>query len=208
MPCQQPGRGWTHAIHISESLVVNDGVVAMSAMNTKSHTVACIGGTFDALHAGHKNYIRLAFKHADYVIIHLSSDCYAQKRKRYYVRSFETRTKRLRDFLTRIGIQQNHYELKKIDSQDELENALVYTNAQYAVIVREYEYMFQQINQKRLEQGKERISLIIKRRAPHLSSTAIYFPARVFDYIPIATANTIESNKLKSPNIPELIQVW
>jgi len=51
---------------------------------TKKHTVI-IGGTFDALHDGHKEYIRTAFEFGDRVFIMLKSEDW--KDKRYITKS-------------------------------------------------------------------------------------------------------------------------
>lgn len=170
----------------------------MSNKNDRSKTIASIGGTFDRFHFGHKRYIRMAFMHADYVIIYVNSDEYSQALKKYPVQSFETRTRRLEVFLSRIGIEQNRYEIRKVNSLAELKHELVQEEIHLSVIVNEYKSMFFEINEMRSLEGKNNISIILKRRASNLSSTAIYFPSCIYSYIPIATIKKIEQNELKN----------
>lgn len=139
----------------------------------------------------------MAFMHANYVIIYVNSDEYSQAIKKYPVRSFESRTKRLKNFLTRIGIEQNRYEIRKVNSLAELKHELIQEEIHLSVIVNEYKTMFFEINKMRSLKGKNSISIIIKRRASTLSSTAMYFPNCIFSYIPIATIKKIEQNELK-----------
>src|ERR1700730_6805024 len=51
--------------------------------------IATIGGTFQAMHLGHRQYLKLALRLADIVHISLTSDHYASTLKNYPVASFD-----------------------------------------------------------------------------------------------------------------------
>lgn len=159
----------------------------MSQKNKKQKTIATIGGTFDTLHRGHKEYIRLAFECADHIIIYVNSDEYVKALKSYHVRPYELRIKRLQQFLRLEGIKQNRYEIKVINTSHDHVHELVGADIHYSLIAPDYEQMFNGINEQRLQIGKQPIVIKIKHRVPNLSSTTIRFPYKVFYYTPIAT---------------------
>ena len=67
------------------------------------HTVA-LGGTFEQLHDGHKKLILSALQIGDRVIIGLSSDnLTANMQKNHHISSYESRSTRLKAFLSGIG---------------------------------------------------------------------------------------------------------
>lgn len=130
----------------------------------KIKTIATIGGTFDTLHRGHKEYIRLAFAHADYVLIYVTSDEYARNLKNYHVRARELRIKNLHAFLKGFGIPSERYDTREIKALDQLTDELASANINLSIIGPEYLNLFDAINLKRTENGKIGIEVWIKPR--------------------------------------------
>lgn len=130
----------------------------------KPKTIATIGGTFDTLHRGHKEYIRLAFAHADHVLIYVTSDEYARNLKNYHVRSRELRIKNLQAFLKGFGIEPERYEIREINALNQLTDELANANVNLSIIAPEYLNLFDAINLKRAENSKSGIEIWIKPR--------------------------------------------
>lgn len=185
----------------------------MSHKNGKSRVIVSLGGTFDVLHKGHEEYIRMGFAHANYAIIYVLSDEYARGLKKYHVRSYASRVQRLTSFLETMCISPKQYEMRAINSLAQLEQELSSEEIGVAIVVPEYLRLFLDMNQKRLANKKPCISIIEKQRTVdpqlgELSSTAIRFPASIFDYIPQTTIDNIQKNKIPNLSINELIHVW
>lgn len=130
----------------------------------KIKTIATIGGTFDTLHRGHKEYIRLAFAHADYVLIYVTSDEYARNLKNYHVRARELRIRNLHAFLKGFGILSERYDTREIKALDQLTDELANANINLSIIAPEYLNLFDDINLKRTENCKMGIEVWIKPR--------------------------------------------
>ena len=91
--------------------------------NEPLRRVATIGGTFDGLHAGHKEYIRLAFEFADNVTIYVKSDEYDQRKKfRVMTYEYHKRINDIKGFLHSIGVDKVRYRLRELLNLSELEN--------------------------------------------------------------------------------------
>ena len=65
------------------------------------HGKIILGGTFETLHKGHRELLRLALSSGRKVYIGVTSDEFARKNKRYKCSSFAIRKKRLEKFLGR-----------------------------------------------------------------------------------------------------------
>ncbi|MCG3155355.1 MAG: hypothetical protein DKINENOH_01961 [bacterium] len=185
----------------------------MSAMNTKSHTIACIGGTFDALHVGHKEYIQMAFAAADFVLIYLASNRCVQREKKYDVRSYRDRCQRLKSYLTESNIAPDRYQIRQIKSRNQLENELAEENVHKAIVVAEYVDMITRINEKRRTNGLPPIQMIRKERTRDdhhhdISSTEMRFPKSIRSYIPNATLINIDTDKIKSTAAGKFLQKY
>lgn len=176
----------------------------MSYKSGNPRKIVSLGGTFDVLHKGHKEYIRMGFAYAEYALIYVLSDNYARNLKKYHVRSYDSRVKRLCNFLEKAGITTNQYEIRGINSLSHLERELVNENITVSIVVPEYLDLFHDINQKRLLNKKDSIVVVRKKRTVDpklgdLSSTAIRFPACIFEYIPQTTVRKITNNQINSP---------
>ncbi|RMD93062.1 MAG: hypothetical protein D6814_16120, partial [Calditrichaeota bacterium] len=84
-----------------------------------SQCIATIGGTFDVLHSGHREYIQIAFKYAEKVIIYLSTDSFAEKIKKYHITPYRLREKKLREYLAKIYAP-SRYVVRPLDNLDQI----------------------------------------------------------------------------------------
>jgi pantetheine-phosphate adenylyltransferase len=131
--------------------------------------VATIGGTFDTLHAGHKDYIRLAFEYAERVVIYLNSDEYSNGRKHYSVRPYEFRAEQLKTFIQELG-GENRYEIRRLYSfpedvkNDYLNDSDLKDNANIAIVSPEYYNYFLEINSERQARYMSSILILVKPR--------------------------------------------
>lgn len=140
----------------------------MTNLNGQHERIVTIGGTFDTLHTGHKEYIRLAFEFADHVWIYVSSDAYANEQKRYPVRPYEARIEELKDFLSQnIACRQYHVRclssLKELQ-RDYLESPELSRCVYMAIVSPEYYDFFQTLNVVRETRGLKSFLTLVKRR--------------------------------------------
>lgn len=140
----------------------------MNSENGKQERVATIGGTFDILHKGHKEYIRLAFQFADHVLIYVSSDKHVNGKKDYHVRPYELRIARLKDFLQENGFE-NRCEIHPLNELKELEldylkNDNVMHKIYMAIISPEYYDFFLNLNHTREKRGMKSFLILVKLR--------------------------------------------
>jgi cytidyltransferase-like protein len=132
--------------------------------------IATIGGTFDALHQGHKEYIRLALGSSDYTIIYLSTNDYLQyrKTKNYQVKPYEERYKQLEDFVKQLGYE-NRCEIRPHNKEDDFSIAYLneftrHDTVYMAIVSPEYKNRFSEINRLRESKGLQSIDLVVKPR--------------------------------------------
>ena len=132
--------------------------------------IATIGGTFDALHRGHQEYIKKAFDKADYVIIYMSTNEYLQyrKTKNYQVKPYEERYNQLEIFVKQLGCE-NRCEIRPHNKEDDFSVAFLneftrHDTVYMAIVSPEYENRFSEINRLREAKGLESIELVVKPR--------------------------------------------
>jgi len=130
--------------------------------------IATIGGTFDALHQGHKAYIKLALDFSDYLIIYLSTDEYLNGKKNYQIKTFEERYEKLENFVKQIGCQ-DKCEIRPHGNVDDFVtdylNEFTRHDVLYmAMVSPEYYEKFLAINRLRESKGMNSILLVVKPR--------------------------------------------
>jgi len=70
----------------------------------KLYNKACLGGTFELLHKGHKKLLDVAFYVADKVIIGVTSDEFVKKlNKKHRIRSYDVRVGNILEYLKERG---------------------------------------------------------------------------------------------------------
>jgi cytidyltransferase-like protein len=144
----------------------------MDLTNEGSKRLATIGGTFDALHQGHQDYIKLAFAFSDHTVIYLSTNEYLNGkttgRKNYQVRSYEERYNKLAEFIKEIGCE-NKCEIRRHNHEDDFKSSYLneFTNPDVlymAIVSPEYYTRFLEINRLRETNGMKGILLVVKPR--------------------------------------------
>jgi len=140
---------------------------------------ATIGGTFQAMHLGHKQYLSLALRLADTVHIFLTSDRYASTHKKYPVASFDVRSKEIRSFLTSIGIRDRTI-VHELSSSDQLKKFMTTAALDVALVEPQYLDLFQSFNCIRSQLKMEEFCIVLKPRTKvdglDISSTALQGP--------------------------------
>ncbi|MCD4739854.1 pantetheine-phosphate adenylyltransferase [archaeon] len=114
---------------------------------------ACLGGTFNNLHEGHKKLIETAFKFADSVLIGLSSDEFAKKRGKKAV-SYEQRKQQLEQFLS-----QNHWQAEIIELNDPIGPALE-PRFNAIIVSEETRGQAEKINQERINRQLHSLTIL------------------------------------------------
>ncbi len=145
----------------------------------------------------------MAFAAADFVLIYLAANRCVQREKKYDVRSYRDRRRRLKNYLTESNITRDRYQIRQIKSRKQLENELAEEIVHKAVVVAEYTEMIKRINERRRTNGLPPIQMILKERTRDdhhhdISSTEMRFPRSIRSYIPNATLIKIDTDKIKS----------
>ncbi len=151
------------------------------------HRVA-IGGTFDIIHAGHKRLLETAFSEANggMVLIGLTSDEFANKRRGRKVRPYSEREDALKDFLGRFSAP---YDIIRIENRFGF--AL---NTEFDVLVVSEGTMAtgEEINRLRRENGRKEIRIVA---VPHVLAQ---------DSLPVSSTRVLNGEIDKEGRIPKL----
>jgi len=113
-----------------------------------------VGGTFDVLHRGHKALLKKAFSLGE-VIIGLTSNIMARRRKKRKVRDFKLRKKELEDFIKK--------EFKVKPKIVEIKNKFGFTlekDFDYIVVSPETYKTAVEINKERQKRNKKPIKIV------------------------------------------------
>jgi len=137
-------------------------------LNRPSECIATIGGTFDTLHAGHKEYIRLAFSFSEHVRIYVSADELARAYKKYPVRNYEARVEKLAEFLQQ-NYEHRRYQIRRLRALEDLREDYLETPdlrecLQLAIVTPEYYDFFQELNRQREARGIKSFLTLVKQR--------------------------------------------
>ena len=141
--------------------------------------IATIGGTFQAMHLGHRQYLKLALRLADIVHISLTSDHYASTLKNYPVASFDVRCKEIQSFLASIGVR-DRTRIHELSSSDQLKKFMITTVLDVALVEPQYLDLFQSFNRLRSQLKMDEYCIVLKPRTKvdglDISSTALQGP--------------------------------
>jgi len=135
----------------------------MFSGNGHQERIVTIGGTFDTLHIGHKEYIQLAFEYADRVLIYVSTDIYTIGKKSYGVKPYKIRIKPLQNYIKEIGCE-GRYQIRCLDKIENLQNDLVREKIYMVIVSPEYYNFFLQINHAREKSGVQSFLILVKPR--------------------------------------------
>jgi cytidyltransferase-like protein len=117
------------------------------------------GGTFDEIHAGHKELLTTAFKLGRLVLIGVSSDKFAaaKKGKNRLSHRFEARIDRLAQFID-CEFGKVNFEIKELN--DDFGPTITDRNIQALVVSEETEQKGHEINRIRAEKGFEPLVIV------------------------------------------------
>lgn len=162
-------------LQLSQLAFQGNGNNTRNGQNTNRHQgngyperIVTVGGTFDTLHPGHKDYIQLAFEHADRVLIYVNSDEYINGKKLYSVLSYEARVAELMNFIREIECE-NRCEIRCLHKLEELEidyleNDNLRNKIYMAIVSPEYYDFFLKINNIREARGMKSFLILVKLR--------------------------------------------
>jgi cytidyltransferase-like protein len=171
----------------------------MDRTNKDIKRIATIGGTFDTLHQGHKDYIKLSFDFAHYVIIYIKTDAYVSGKKSYQVRPYQERYAKLAEFVRQIGVE-DKCEIRPHGNANDFISAYLNEFIQHdvlymAMVSPEYYEKFLAISRLRESKDMSSILLIVKSRLcdgkNDLSSSAI----RCLERESVPSASSLTSNE-------------
>jgi cytidyltransferase-like protein len=140
----------------------------VSPHNRLSECIATIGGTFDTLHAGHKEYVRLAFSFSEHVRIYVTADEFARRYKKYPVRPYEARVEKLLEYLQQ-NFEARRYQIRRLRSLENLREDFLETPGlreclHLAIVTPEYYDFFQELNRRREARGIKSFLTLVKQR--------------------------------------------
>ena len=120
-----------------------------------------MGGTFNALHVGHKQYLEIGCRIAERAIVHVTTDAFAYILKPYKVKSYEERVAALERFLTSLG---RTAEFRALDSNEQIRDFCVDCDVSIALVEPAYLALFQDINIERRLRRLSEMYILVKPR--------------------------------------------
>jgi pantetheine-phosphate adenylyltransferase len=144
--------------------------------NTRVFPVSTVGGTFNTLHLGHVDYLKIALAISDIVHISMTSDRYAAALKSYEVRPFDVRLKELKSFLESMEAI-NRTMVHCLESRRHLTTFIMEAEFNVAVVEPRYFKLFQKLNDRRKTLNLQEYCILLKPRTRlggvEISSTAL-----------------------------------
>lgn len=120
--------------------------------------LACVGGTFETIHAGHRRLLEEAFKGSDYVLIGLTSDELALKLgKPYKVSPYMDRENMLRTYLD--SRYRGRYSIVKLS--DVYGVAIDVAELEAIFVTEETRARAEEINRIRVSRGLNPLEIVI-----------------------------------------------
>ena len=120
---------------------------------------ACMGGTFDILHMGHKSLLERASSAATQVVVGLTTDERAKKnRKTATLNSYEIRKRNLRNFLQEMGVLD---KFTIVPLSDDWGPSVLEDDFDVIVVSQETKINADKINLIRMEDGKKELDIIV-----------------------------------------------
>lgn len=142
------------------------------------YKLVAVGGTFDRLHLGHKDFLNFALSLSEKVILGLTSDMYVARYKNGLgIESFDVRKENLQQYLESIN-KKEHVEIVSINDPEGITLDHKYP-LEALVITSETKKRAEEINQKRQEQGLLPLTL------------------EVFDMVKAENGERISSSKIR-----------
>ena len=88
----------------------------MTKKSTFQFDYACLGGTFDRIHGGHKLLLQTAFKLAKRVLIGVTTDELARRGKKLpeLIYPYEKRVQDVVGYLQSIGVTEDRYDIRPL----------------------------------------------------------------------------------------------
>jgi len=138
----------------------------------EKYKLSVLGGTFDILHQGHREFIKYALNRSQKIIIGLTNDEYVKKNKPQTINRFEERKNQLQDFLDQLKENKN---VKVIPINDIYGITLDTKYPLEAIFVTDETYKgAEKINAKRLKLGLIKLDIeVFNKVKNNLSSTSI-----------------------------------
>jgi len=120
--------------------------------------LACIGGTFETIHAGHRRLFDEAFKRSDYVLVGLTSDELVSKLgKPYDVSPYRDREERLRIYLD--SMYKGRYNIVKLN--DVYGVAIDIAELEAIFVTEETKARAKEINSIRISRGMKPLEIVV-----------------------------------------------
>jgi len=142
---------------------IPDCIMHMEFDGSKRY-ICIIGGTFDSMHQGHQDYIKLAFNFSQKVYLLLSINKYIQKFKMYKVKPYYIRFINVKKYIEKIGYKHN-YKIFPLHSESYLfKFCLKHSEISLAIVTPEYYPLFMKINELREKNGISNFLILIKPR--------------------------------------------
>jgi len=152
-----------------------------TSKNGPGERLVTIGGTFDELHRGHKDYVRLAFEFSTRVIVYVNSKQFnatqfAKGRKKYLARPYDYRLEKLKEFLQELEgenpLQRIRYQIRELHQFDDLKKDYLdnpeLKEVYMAIVSPEYYADFCELNRLREARGQSNFLILVKQRTRDL----------------------------------------